>query len=95
MPEVQARSFDEVEQHLASVEGGPRVDSIEEAQRQIAQLYRDRDALILRLGRIEDLFSTLGSPRWERLVFRIDGWGPWYQIRANPRPRPWRRWWTS
>lgn len=40
-------------------------------------------------------FSTLNTPVWKRLVFRIDGWGPWHTVRESPRWRPWRRRWTS
>lgn len=40
-------------------------------------------------------FSTLNSPMWKRMVFRLDGWGPWHTVREHPRWRPWRRWWTS
>jgi hypothetical protein len=28
-------------------------------------------------------FSTLNTPRWKRLVFRIDGWGPWHRSRRT------------
>lgn len=40
-------------------------------------------------------FSTLNSPLWKRVLFRIDGWGPWHTVRDHPRWRPWRRWYTS
>lgn len=48
-----------------------------------------------RVRRMEKLFDTLDTPRWKRLLFRIDGWGPWYQLREAPRWRPWRRWYSS
>ena len=48
-----------------------------------------------RVRGMEKRFDTGDSPAWKRLLFRIDGWGPWFQLRPKPRWRPWRRWWTS
>src|SRR5688572_15211321 len=48
-----------------------------------------------RIRAMEDRFDTLNTPRWRRLLFRLDGWGPWHTLREHPRWRPWRRWWTS
>lgn len=39
--------------------------------------------------------STLGSPWWRRLLFRIDGWPPWWIVADHPMWRPWRRWWRT
>lgn len=48
-----------------------------------------------RIRKIEKYFDTLDTPVWKRILFRLDGWGPWYQVRERPRWRPWHRWWTS
>jgi chorismate-pyruvate lyase len=39
--------------------------------------------------------STLGSPWWRRVLFRLDGWPPWWIVAERPKWRPWRRWWRS
>lgn len=39
--------------------------------------------------------ATLGSPWWRRLLFRLDGWPPWWIVADAPTWRPWRRWWRS
>lgn len=44
---------------------------------------------------LQNRFDTLNSPAWKRMLFRIDGWGPWYQVRRAPHWRPWRRWFKS
>lgn len=48
-----------------------------------------------RVRQMEKRFDTGDSPGWKRLLFRFDGWGPWFQLRKKPRWRPWRMWWTS
>jgi hypothetical protein len=51
--------------------------------------------LLGRVRLIEKRFDTGDSSRWKRVLFRVDGWGPWWQLRAQPRWRPWRTWGTS
>lgn len=70
-------------------------DDHAECDRQIAALWDNVRALMAQFEPYADRFSTLNTPRWKRLVFRIDGWGPWHVIRSEPRWRPWRRWWRS
>lgn len=48
-----------------------------------------------RVRPMENRFDTGDSPWWKLLLFRIDGFGPWWQHRPVPRWRPWRRWFTS
>lgn len=48
-----------------------------------------------RVRLMEKRFDTLNTPLWKRLLFRIDGWGPWHVVRDKPKWRIWRRWWTS
>jgi hypothetical protein len=69
--------------------------SDDEIERQLAQLSRDRAALQLRVEEIESILSTAATPLWKRVVFRLDGWGPWWQNRAEPKGRPWHPWWVS
>ena len=64
-------------------------------EQQIFDLRADRDAISLRLEQVESVLKPAATPMWKRLIFRIDGWGPWWQNREEPRWRPWRRWWTS
>lgn len=48
-----------------------------------------------RVRHLEKLIDTLDSPWWKRLLFRLDGWGPWYRVAPAPAWRPWRRWYRS
>jgi hypothetical protein len=48
-----------------------------------------------RLRHIEKMLDTLDTPWWKRLLFRLDGWPPWYRVARAPAWRPWRRWWRS
>lgn len=48
-----------------------------------------------RLRQIEKMIDTRASPLWKRLMFRLDGWPPWYIVAAGPAWRPWRSRWTS
>jgi hypothetical protein len=52
-------------------------------------------ALEYRVRVLEKYLDTLGTPLWRRILFRLDGWGPWYRMREKPAWRPWRRWYTS
>lgn len=61
----------------------------------ISSLQINDEQLAGRLHALEERFDTLDTPWPKRVVFRLDGWGPWYRVRERPRPRPWRRWWTS
>lgn len=70
-------------------------ERITELERQVRSLIENQEADRLRLEHIEDFFRTADTPLWKRIVFRLDGWGPWFRIRGEPRWRPWRRWWRS
>lgn len=52
-------------------------------------------ALEQRIRFLEKQIDTLGTPLWRRVLFRLDGWGPWYRVAPAPAWRPWRRWFTS
>jgi hypothetical protein len=68
---------------LASLEA--RIESLEFNQDQHAH----------RIRAMEKCFDTADSPWWKRLLFRVDGWGPWSRLRQMPHWRPWRRFYTS
>ncbi len=61
----------------------------------IASLQFNRVQDAARIRHLEKLLETRATPLWKRMLFRLDGWGPWWQVRPAPRWRPWRRWWTS
>jgi hypothetical protein len=65
------------------------------AEAQLASLEANQQQLEKRVRTIEKFFDTLSTPVWKRAVYRLDGWGPWWQVRPRPRWRPWRRWFTS
>ena len=48
-----------------------------------------------RIRQLEKRFDTLNTPVRKRILFRLDGWGPWHIVTEKPKWRPWRRWWTS
>lgn len=76
-----------------SSEGSDRIEDIE---RQVETIQRNMAAERLRFEHeVSDRFSTLNTPAWKRLLFRLDGWGPWHTVRESPKWRPWRRWWVS
>lgn len=72
-----------------------RVRSLEEAESHVRSLTTRVHELEQRLTPFDERQDTLDSPRWKRLLFRADGWGPWYRLRVQPKWRPWRRWYTS
>lgn len=74
---------------------GARVESLDEAQAHIDSLRAGLTEAERRLTLAEDWIDTyLATPRWKRLVFRIDGW-PAHRLVREPAWRPWRRWWRS
>lgn len=42
-----------------------------------------------RLRKIEKQLDTLGSSWWKRILFRVNGWPPWW---ITNQPRTWRPW---
>lgn len=74
-----------------------RDERIAEVERQVRSLQVNVEADRLTFEHeVRDRFSTLNTPVWKRLLFRIDGWGPWHIVRRDgPRWRPWHRWWVS
>jgi molecular chaperone GrpE (heat shock protein) len=69
---------------------------IAELERQIQTIHANMAAERERYeNEVFNRFSTLNTNIFKRLLFRIDGWGPWHIVREAPRWRPWRRWWTS
>lgn len=62
---------------------------------EIESLKTNRDQQELRLRYLEKLLDTRATPLWRRVLFRLDGYGPWWQVRYPPRWRPWRKWWRS
>jgi hypothetical protein len=72
-----------------------QVRSLGEARDHIESLMVNNDELAHRLRFVEELLDTRATPWPRRLLYRIDGWGPWWQVREQPRWRPWRRWYVS
>lgn len=71
-------------------------ERVKECERQIEQLHAEDAALrAVYENKVFNRFSTLNTPVWKRLLFRIDGWGPWHIVRDSPKWRPWRNWWVS
>ena len=71
-------------------------ERVAELERQLSTLATNVAADKLAFeNEVRNRFSTLNTPVWKRLWFRIDGWGPWHTVRERPRWRPWRRWWVS
>lgn len=74
----------------------PRIRSIEDAGTVIRSLVINQRQLEHRVRELEKMIDTKDTIWWRRIVFRIDGWSPWYHVdKSGPRPRPWRKWWTS
>jgi hypothetical protein len=73
----------------------PQVRSFEEAKIHIWSLTSRCTDLERRVRTLEVTRATGVSPWWKRVLFRIDGWGPWWIERDVPRWRPWRRFWTA
>jgi hypothetical protein len=48
-----------------------------------------------RVRTLEKMLDTRDTVWWRRLLFRLDGWPPWYRLADRPAWRPWHRWWTS
>jgi hypothetical protein len=61
----------------------------------VASLWVNVDQLHNRVRELEKMIDTKDTPLWLRIVFRLDGWSPWYHVDKKPRWRPWRKWWTS
>lgn len=71
------------------------MSDVDDMRAYVASLQVNAKQVADRLRNIEDRLDTLSSPVWKRLMFRLDGWGPWYRLRERPRWRPWHRWWVS
>lgn len=69
--------------------------TLENLSRQIAAQDAQIQGLYAEVSHMQKQLSTLGSPWWRRLLFRLDGWPPWWVVADNPAWRPWRRWWRS
>lgn len=48
-----------------------------------------------RVRQVEKQLDTLGTPLWKRLLFRIDGWPPWWDVAHVRAWRPWHCWLRS
>lgn len=72
-----------------------RFDSFENCAPVVRSHESQLRELQRRLRYVEKILDTRATPWWKRVVFWLDGWGPWWQIRPWPAWRPWRRWWTS
>lgn len=68
-----------------------RFDSFENA----APVIRCHEEILIELRRqirhMQKQLDTLGTPRWKRVLFRLDGWPPWYIVADKPAWRPWHR----
>jgi hypothetical protein len=67
----------------------------ESVRAEIDSLKFNDEQLAGRVRLIEKMIDTRATRWYKRLVFRADGWPPWYVVAANPQWRPWRRWWRS
>lgn len=68
---------------------------IRELQIRVAAQEAQLQVLSAEFRFVQKQLSTLGTPWWRRLWFRIDGWPPWWVVADAPKWRPWRRWWRS
>lgn len=68
---------------------GVQCRSWDEAEVHVASLQARVVELERRLRHAEKQLDTLGTPLWKRVLFRIDGWSPWW---VTDRPRAWRPW---
>jgi hypothetical protein len=72
-----------------------QVKSLEEAAIHITSLSVRLEETERRLRVAEKWIDTfLATPRWKRILFRIDGWSG-HRLVDRPSWRPWRRWWRS
>jgi len=72
-------------------------DNVEKEDLSLRVASNETNILILhnRVRAIEKKLDTKESALWKRILFRIDGWPPWYVLAKKPAWRPWRKWWTS
>jgi hypothetical protein len=62
----------------------------------LASLEFNQEQLAGRVRTLEKMLDTRATPLWKRVMFRLDGWGPWWQLEDRPAWRPWRHWgWRS
>jgi hypothetical protein len=64
-------------------------------EQEVKSLIVNNEQLAKRLHTLEEMIDTRNTHWWKRLLFRIDGWPPWYVVAPEPANRPWRKWWTS
>jgi len=69
--------------------------SDEALEARVASLEFNNVQQATRIRTLEKQVDTHGSRCWKTLLFRLDGWGPWWVIRDKPAWRPWHRWWVS
>jgi hypothetical protein len=69
----------------------------ESVRAEIASLKVNDEQLAARVRHLEKMLDTLGTPLWKRILFRLDGWPPWYIVSESSQPasRPWRKWYRS
>ena len=72
-----------------------QVKSLPEAETHIAALHDRCKALERRMRHTEKQLDTRATPLWKRVLFRIDGWPPWYVVAERRAWRPWHRWLPS
>jgi hypothetical protein len=65
---------------------------LEDAAGHLTARRNAHNELWARVRHIEDQLDTLGSPLWKRVLFRADGYEPWYVVDPRRRWRPWHRW---
>lgn len=81
--------------HRVHVTDERHVNTLDDADAHVRSLWLNHEQLAARIRDLEKMIDTKDSPWWKRLLFRLDGWSPWYHLDEHPRRRPWRRWWTS
>lgn len=66
------------------------VRSLEDAAAHIRSLVINQCQLAGRVRTLEKMLDTKDAPWWKRVLWRLDGFPPWYRVGSRSW-RPWRR----
>ncbi len=80
---------------MTGIESASVPDQFASLRAETASLQTNDEQLAERVRAIEKMIDTRATPLWRRILFRLDGWPPWYIVAERPARRPWRRWWRS
>ena len=50
----------------------------------LKSLALNDEQLAGRVRELEEMIDTRSTPFWKRILFRIDGWPPWYIVAEKP-----------